>query len=56
MFLFRMNAFTKIFTATEEYFVTIPIRQILHHIHEVQLCNGGSARYFFGKTINFEKI
>ena len=44
-----MNAFTRIFTATEDFFVTIPIRQIVRHIQRTQLCSGQSASYIFGK-------
>ena len=44
-----MNAFTRIFTASEEFFVTIPIRQIVRNIQRVQLCGGQSAVYIFGE-------
>ena len=43
-----MNAFTRIFTATEDFFVTVPIRQLTRHIQRVQLCGGQSAGYVFG--------
>ena len=51
-----MNAFTRIFTATEDFFVTIPIRQIVRHIQRIQLCSGQSASYIFGKFILFRFI
>ena len=48
-----MGPFTKIFTATEDYFVTVPIRQILRKIYRVKSCSGNSTRYIFG-SINFK--
>ena len=47
-----MNAFNKIFTATEEFFSTIPIRQISRHIN-LTTCSGSSVRHVFGKFITF---
>ena len=44
-----MEPFTRIFTATEDYFVTVPIRQILRSIYRIDLCSGNPARYSFGK-------
>ena len=44
-----MDAFTRIFTATEDYFVTIPLRQITRNIQRVRVCSGNSASYIFGK-------
>ena len=46
-----MDAFTRIFTATEDYFVTVPIRQILRNIQRVRVCSGNSASYIFGETL-----
>ena len=48
-----MNAFNKIVTATEEFFSTIPIRQISRHIN-VTTCSGSSLRHVFGNFIIFE--
>ena len=43
-----MNAFNKIFTATEEFLVTVPIRQITRHIVNLTSCSGSSVRHIFG--------
>ena len=48
-----MNSFTRIFTASEDFFVSVPIRQIIRNIQRVQLCGGQSAVYIFGE---FSKI
>ena len=46
-----MNAFTKIFSATEDFFVTIPINEIIRIIASERLCSGTSARYVFGMIL-----
>ena len=48
-----MNAFNKIVTATEEFFSTIPIRQISRHIN-LTTCSGSSVRHVFGSFIIFK--
>ena len=47
-----MNAFNKIFTATEEFLVTVPIRKISRHIVNLTSCSGSSVRHIFG-NFNF---
>ena len=51
-----MNAFTRIFTASEDFFVTVPIRQIIRNIQRVQLCGGQSAVYIFGEFFLSSKL
>ena len=51
-----MNAFTRIFTASEDFFVSVPIRQIIRNIQRVKLCGGQSAVYIFGKVSPISKI
>ena len=46
-----MEPFTKIFTATEDYFVTVPVRQILRKIYRVESCSGNPTRYIFGNFL-----
>ena len=48
-----MNAFNKIFTATQEFLVTVPIRQISRHILNLTSCSGSSVRHIFG---NFSSV
>ena len=43
-----MEPFTRVFTATEDYFITVPIRQILRKIYRIQSCSGNPTRYIFG--------
>ena len=50
---FRMNAFNKIITATEEFFSIIPVRQISRHIN-LTTCSGSSVRHVFGNFLLFE--
>ena len=51
-----MNAFTKIFSATEDFFVTIPINEIIRSISTERLCSGTSARYVFGNDMRRNRI
>ena len=51
-----MDAFTRIFTATEDYFVTIPLRQITRNIQRVRVCSGNSASYIFGMFYIFDQL
>ena len=46
--LFRMNAFTRIFTATEYFFGSLQLRSLQRQINELKLCSGTSLRHFFG--------
>ena len=43
-----MNAFTKIFTATEEFLVTVRISRISSNIISLNTCSGSSVRHIFG--------
>ena len=44
-----MNSFTKIFSATEDFMITVPLPQISRNMDRIRLCSGLSAQYVFGE-------
>ena len=44
-----MSQINRVHTAVENFFHNVPIRQILKQLQNVRLCNGQSAKDFFGE-------
>lgn len=47
-----MHSINKVYTATEYFFHNLPIRQILRELQTSSLCNGQSAKSFFGELLS----